>query len=72
MAVAAAQLSSEAVVVLVGVECFLEQSVDGVGLAQLLQKGDQVEQLAVVHVVEPGRTRDLEFTKSKSSGCFMR
>ena len=45
---------------LVAVEGLFEEAVDSVGLAQLLQQRNQVQQLAVVHVVEPRLTWNLE------------
>ena len=48
----------------VGPELLLQGVVDGVELADALQEGDEVKQLAVVHVVEPGGTGNLEITFS--------
>ena len=49
---------------LVAVEGLFEEAVDSVGLAQLLQERNQVQQLAVVHVIEPRLTRNLIHDKS--------
>ena len=51
-------------------ELCLEHPVDAVRLREVLQKGDEVEELAVVHVVEPGRHGNLENGPEYCFICF--